>query len=62
MLFEDDQPIGVFKWKDNYIDAQDKTPLEIYYEYDSSLVYEYLLQPMKPGEIKKFAVIIWLEG
>lgn len=62
MLFEDDKPIGVFRWKDGYIDEQDTTPSNLYFEYDSAVVYDYILPPMKPGDVKKFSVIVWLEG
>ena len=62
LVCQDDQIIGVFKTTDNYIDANDKTPPDLYKQYYGINVYAYNIYKLYPGDVVKFTVIIWVEG
>lgn len=62
MLLQDDRPIGVFKWEDDFVDVSDTTPTNLYKQYNDSIVYTYDIESLKVNETVKFSIIIWLEG
>lgn len=62
LVLKDNEPLGVFKVTDNYIDPQDQTPPDLYRQYSGRDVYTFSIYHLNPNDIVKFTVIIWLEG
>ena len=62
MLIQENRVIGIFKLKDGFIDWQDKTPQNWLKEYTDKDIYKYTIERIKPEEIIRFSVLIWIDG